>query len=406
MRRARIAEGLRRRSLWEGSLWRSSASRNLTRLGLVGLFCIAVLAAAGSTRLKPAPISESIWEQLARRCEKLALKAQQPYPWPIKPFHVQHAVRGYFGDPRTVIDSGDGGAYSFHNGIDISAWTGNHVYPVISGTVVKSGDGRVVVRTNDDREFQYIHVDPRVEVGAQVIASRTILGTVLRRWNHVHLTEIRENCAVNPLMPGHLEPYRDTTRPVVRQILFQDPARRPEAADDLSGRVRILADAYDTPPIPSPFPWNRLPVSPAQVTWTLSTIGGRVLIDKPAADFRFGEPFRSQFCSVYAPGTEQNFAAVAGTFHWGKAGRYLFILTPAALLNTARFPPGRYRVTVVAADTAGNTGSRSALIRIRPGHAPPVPVSPDTRCTAPPAKAVSSGPAAAVTERAVAAAQG
>ena len=27
---------------------------------------------------------------------------------------------------------------------------------------------------------------------------------------------------------------------------------------------------------------------------------------------------------MYAPGTEQNFAAVVGKFHWGKPGRYLF----------------------------------------------------------------------------------
>ena len=344
-----------------------------------------------------------MWQQLARRCEKLALKAQQPYPWPLAPFHSQHPVRGFFGDPRTVIDSGDGGAYSFHNGIDIAAWTGNHVYPVVSGTVVKAGHGRVVVRTSDDREFQYIHIVPRAVVGEQVTASETELGTVRQGWNHVHLTEIRENCAVNPLMPGHLEPYRDSTRPVVRELLFQSPAQQPEAADDLSGRVRILADAYDTPPIPSPFPWNELPVSPAQVTWTLSTIGGRPLIDKPAADFRFGEPFRRQFCSVYAPGTEQNFAAVAGTFHWGKPGRYLFDLTPS-LLDTSRLRPGSYRLTVVASDTRGNRGSRSTLIRIRPGTGQLVRASRDTRCAASAPRAVSSRPASPGTTPALAAA--
>ena len=33
----------------------------------------------------------------------LALLAPAPasaYPWPIKPFYQQHAIRGYFNDPR------------------------------------------------------------------------------------------------------------------------------------------------------------------------------------------------------------------------------------------------------------------------------------------------------------------
>ncbi len=349
------------------------------RLAALGLACIALLASAGSAALRPAPISESIWQQLDLRCEKLSLEAQAPYPWPLEPFDRQHPVRGYFGDPRTVIGSGDGGAYSFHNGIDIAAWTGNHVYPVVSGTVTKAGGGRVVVRTDDDRTFQYIHVVPWVTAGEQVTASHTILGTVRRGWNHVHLTEIREDCAVNPLMPGHLEPYRDSTRPVVQAILLQDPARHPISPGNLRGRIRILAEAYDTQPIPSPFPWGELPVSPARVSWTLSTIAGRVLVDKTGADFRFGEPFRHQFCTVYAPGTEQNFAAVEGTFHWGKAGRYLFDLTPS-LLETGRLAPGRYRLTVLASDTDGNTDSRSELIRVRPGPAPFIRALPDTRC--------------------------
>jgi len=370
-----------------------------TRLAALGVLCIGILAAAGSTALRPAPISETIWQQLDLRCEKLALKVQSPYPWPLAPFHVQHPVRGYFGDPRTVIESGDGGAYSFHNGIDIAAWTGNHVYPVVSGFVVKAGRGRVVVQTNDDREFQYIHVVPWVQAGEEVTASRTVLGTVRHGWNHVHLSEIRENCAVNPLMPGHIEPYRDATKAVVRAILFQDPAGRAMPADDLRGRVRVLADAYDAPPLPSPFPWGTLPVSPARISWALSTVAGRVLIDKTSADFRFGEPFRHQFCTVYAPGTEQNFAAVAGTFHWGKPGRYLFDLTPS-LFGTGRLGPGRYRLTVSASDTAGNTGSRSTLIRVRAGAAPFELVRRDARCAGPERQAVSAVKASPLAARA------
>ena len=63
-----------------------------------------------------------------------------------------------------------------------------------------------------------------MHAGEQVIASKTILGTIRRRWNHVHLAEIRDSCAVNPLMPGHLTPYLDTTSRTVPAILFQTPS--------------------------------------------------------------------------------------------------------------------------------------------------------------------------------------
>src|SRR5438477_644644 len=64
------------------------------------------------------------------------------------------------------------------------------------------------------------------------------------------------------------------------------------------------------------------------------------------------------------PGTMQNFAAVLGTYRWGKAGRYLFDLTPL-LLNTAYLPNGSYRVTIRALDTAGNLGTRSTVVQVR-----------------------------------------
>jgi hypothetical protein len=344
------------------------------------VLCIGVLASA-QPRLRPAPnrTSETIWQQLYERCELVAREYEPPYPWPLAPFYTQHPVRGYFGDPRTVIESGDGGAFSFHNGVDITAWTGNRVYPVVSGMVAKVSSDRVVVQASDNRRFQYIHVLPLVRVGEPVVVSTTVLGTVRHGWNHVHLSEIREDCSVNPLMPGHLTPYRDRTVPVVDAISIQNPARRPMSPSDLTGKVRIVASAFDRPALPSPPPWGSLPVAPALVQWKLTTLTGQTLVAKTAADFRYGEPLRRQFCTVYAPGTEQNFAAVAGTFHWGKAGRYLFDLTPN-LLDVARFAPGRYRLTVTAADTAGNVGSRSEVVRVRAGPAPAVATVPDTRC--------------------------
>ncbi len=115
------------------------------------------------------------------------------------------------------------------------------------------------------------------------------------------------------------------------------------------------------------------------MSWRLTTFGGRLVAKNTAVDFRYGEPPRQAFCTVYAPGTEQNFAAVDGTYNYGKAGRYLFDLTPN-LIDVSRLPPGRYRVEVTASDVGGNWATRSVTVRIVPGHGERGPTAPDPRC--------------------------
>ena len=132
----------------------------------------------------------------------------------------------------------------------------------------------------------------------------------------------------------------------VREILFENAAGVRLSPSRLTGRVRVVADAYARPAMASPFPWASMPVSPVLIRWKLITMAGRVLDGQVAADFRYSLPPRRAFCEVYAPGTEQNFAAVVGTFRWGKPGRYLYDLTPN-LLDTARLHDGRYRFVVV-----------------------------------------------------------
>ena len=354
------------------------------RASLAGLALACVVGLASAMPLIPTPVPTlDVWQQVVERCRHYAREKLAPYPWPLKPFHRQHPVRGNFGDPRTVLSAGKAGLFSFHSGVDISAWPGNPVYPVVSGTVVRVTSDLVAVSTVDARRFQYIHLAPRVHVGEQAIASKTILGTIRARWDHVHLAEIRESCSMNPLMKGHLTPYVDTTKPTVSAIVFQTPMGKTISPHALTGKIRILANSYDTPTLPSPYPWGSLPVSPARITWSLATLSGRYLVRNTAADFRYSEPFRFQFCSVYAPGTDQNFAAVLGKFHWGKAGRYLFDLTPD-LLNTTFLPNGRYRVTVKAEDTAGNAGVRSTIVEVDQGPALPLRIAQDTRCAAAP----------------------
>ena len=323
------------------------------------MLCVALLASAAAP--PPARPMLTVWQQVQQQCRHLARERLDPYPWPVAPVHSQHPVRGGFGDPRTVLTGVGEGAFSFHNGIDISAWPGNHVLPVVSGRVVRVTGDLVAVSTVDHRRFQYVHVAPRVQVGEAVVASQTILGTVRPRWNHVHLAEFRSNCSVNPLARGHLTPYRDTTAPTVAGIVVAAASWQPLPPGAVHGRVRILADAFDTPALPSPSSWKELPVAPAHVAWRLTPLGGELVAHNTAADFRYSEPPRREFSSVYAPGTRQNFAAVDGRFHWGEAGRYLFDLTPRTI-DMSRLPPGRYRITVTASDTAGNVGSSSRVL--------------------------------------------
>ena len=134
-----------------------------------------------------------------------------------------HPVRAAFGDPRTLAENEPfgmtgpwfrPGAHSFHNGIDIAARPGTAVYPVVSsGCVVTRGRNEIIVLTHDGRSFQYEHLKRVVHQGQLVVAQWTVLGWIQPEPCHVHLAEIDYGRVQNPLAPGHLEPYRDKTRP-------------------------------------------------------------------------------------------------------------------------------------------------------------------------------------------------
>ena len=292
------------------------------------------------------------------------------YHWPVKPFLRQHPIRGYFGDPRTIGREqlgtdrrGSSGSFAFHNGVDIYAPDGTAVYPVVSGLAhIKSGD-EVSVTTGDGRAFQYFHIAPAVTPGERVTAYRTVLGYVRRPFQHVHLTEIDDFRAHNPLDPGHLEPYHDRTVPTVEQFLFTNGDGRPLDPRALRGTVTIAADAADTPAMPVPGHWFGFPVAPAFVGWRLASQRGAVIYRRVAADFRFREPDQRDFWSVYAAGTYQNYPDFTHHLYWHMPGRYLFNLTPSAL-NTRKLRNGIYRITVVAADTCGNRSTLTEQIAV------------------------------------------
>ena len=78
------------------------------------------------------------------------------YGWPVKPFDVQHPVRGFFCDPRI----GAKGSKAFHFGIDVSA-----------------PDGTPSTRS---RAARFTPEAPKTSVSSRAAAARTRTGTSFR----------------------------------------------------------------------------------------------------------------------------------------------------------------------------------------------------------------------------------
>ncbi|MDX6519367.1 MAG: Peptidase family [Gaiellaceae bacterium] len=317
------------------------------------------------------------------------------YGWPVRPFDRPHPIRGGFGDPRTVFTLGffsdpwaGPGTFSFHNGIDISARADTPVYPVTSGIAHLRSAGQVEVESPllnaTRRVFQYEHITPHVREGQHVVARKTILGLVQATAGHVHLTEIDGFRVVNPLLKGHLAPYRDRTRPSVAEILLTRPANGAEVGSAaVCGRIALSAEAFDRPVLPAPQPWTGLPIAPALVTWKLTKLDGTVLVPSTtAADFRTTVPPNPQFWTVYARGTYQNAPRFGLQQFGGLPGRFLYVLSP--MLDTRTLPNGVALVTVGVKDERGNTGGLSQRIFVynNPrGAACPEPRPPVTTTT-------------------------
>jgi hypothetical protein len=299
------------------------------------------------------------------------LSSQRPlgsYGWPVKPFDEPHPVRGNFGDPRTNFAGGlQGGGralggFRFHNGIDVAAPDGTPVYPVVSGRVVSVAADFVGVATSDRRHFQYWHIRPDVRLAQAVIADHTVLGHIIPAQGHVHLTEIDGYRVANPLLPGHIFPYRDVKPPRMDSIRFLDGEGRELGAGPFSGKIVVLAAAHDEPSLlPPPGQWRNVDVTPAVVRWWLSRRGGPPLRGPETAfDVRHTLPSNRTFWSVYAPGTFQNFPA-SDRRHLTIIGRYIFRITE---LDTDQLPDGPYTLTVEAADVCGNTGLLTETVEV------------------------------------------
>ena len=260
------------------------------------------------------------------------------YSWPLEPFDRPHPVRGYFNDPRI-----SGASRAFHFGIDISAPNGTPVYAVRGGVVHLEGPRSLSV-ADRDLDFGYWHVIPAVR-HRQRVARHQLLGHVETPWLHVHFAEHRSGVYRDPLRPGALTPWSDTTKPRVTKIMFARNGRALTSAG-VSGAVDVIAEAHQIPPLAAPAPWHDLPVTPARLRWRVRR-GDRTV--RPwHTPIELGKTLLPQdaFRRIYAPGTRQNRAE--------KPGLYRFYL--AHTWSTTLLEDGPYRLEVEASDLRGNTG--------------------------------------------------
>src|SRR3989442_1042567 len=147
-----------------------------------------------------------------------------PYCWPLKPFRRAHPVRAYLNDPRI-----SGKSRAFHFGIDISAPDGTSVYAVEPGTVyIEGGRSLSVVSSAGGREFGYWHVVPAVH-HHQLVGQFERLGTIEAPWGHLHFAEHSRKTYRNPLRPGALTPWVDSSSPRIVEISFSRGGRKASA---------------------------------------------------------------------------------------------------------------------------------------------------------------------------------
>lgn len=278
------------------------------------------------------------------------------YGWPVKPFDRQHPVRGFFGDPRIEPKPDGSRFYQFHFGVDVSAPNGTPVYATLTGraSIHPNHDDVVLIDGTGGVEFQYWHIVPTIHSGEEVTAYRTMIGRVESPWLHVHFSELQNGVFRNPLRPGAMGPYRDTTPPTVSALELERSGDSGHVAPTAAGgTIDLVAEVADTTPLAVPAPWNDKPVMPVLVRWRLVGAGGTTPW-QTAVDFRGTIPPASAYMSVYARWTRQN--------RRNRAGRYRIYLAHG--WSCSGFPHGWYRIQVEASDTRNNTSVVAFPVRL------------------------------------------
>jgi len=319
--------------------------------------------------------------------------------WPVRPHNRQHPIRGSFLDPRPDPELGA----IYHEGVDVAVRDDRpengappnrtHRVYAIEGGPVHFATPRGSRGLAQVGHFGYGHIDPAVSTGEIVTPGQHVGWTCRDDW-HVHLSEFiftsGGKITVNPLRPGgKLEPYVDTSPPVIREIRFYTPAspawgRRPTTSaarlppagrrlqrDALSGPVDVRVRADDPQSFSgwfSDLPHLAAPHHPFRLAVTIVDLEtGRMVRRREA--FRAEQLLDQPAGRHFAPGTEQNLPARGCVRRHGELscnGSYWFRLFPRSW-DTTRLPDGRYEVRVRAWDVAGNVARSDLVVTIANG---------------------------------------
>jgi len=298
------------------------------------------------------------------------------FGWPIQPFHRQHSIRATFGEPRgfsglglsvhrgterartlnSVNQVAPSGVRFLHTGVDIVAADGTPVYAVTSGVARIGGRGYdqyVMVGG-----FGYWHLADRVLSGARVRAFRTVIGRVYPGQGHVHLTRFIHGWEpANPLVAGGLTPYQDRGRPTIGALSVYATDGQTVDPHALAGRVALVVPAFGRE--------NRggLHTGVYRMGYALTPWRADRPVVGPYEVFRF---------DVLPPTPVGAFLYTVGSTRHDIITRFAYRLTARSpsgdgLLDTSRLRPGRYRLSVWAADDDGDVTRRTFHVAVAPG---------------------------------------
>ena len=174
------------------------------------------------------------------------------YGWPVKPFHRQHPVRGFFGDPRIgMTPKGMQRQVPLRHRRLVPQRHARlcHARRHRPPRVVPTRDGRGR-RCDGHTEFQYWHIRPAVRNGQRVTAYHTVVGWVEPPWEHVHFAESATACTSTRCAAARSGRSPTRRAPRVKQLGEADG--RPVIRHGGARRGRPVVEAYDETPIAVP----------------------------------------------------------------------------------------------------------------------------------------------------------
>jgi hypothetical protein len=309
----------------------------------------------------------------------------RPLPWPVDPQFEWHELAGNMGEARgSMSDARE----RFHAGIDVHANEGEIVRAVTSDKVsapLAAQGFDTLSESLSVGPFTYVHVrvgrerkgGPLDEARAPIVVDdggsplrvRVRRGTrfqlgdpvgTVNRFNHVHLNVGTPGREVNPLLLP-LVGFMDTVPPTIkaRGIILLNDAGLPIVKTGkqlvISGRVRIVVDAYDQ--VDGNVASRRLGVFRLgyQVLRADGTPAPGFETPRVTIDFTQLPQDTRAPALVYAPGSG---IPVYGT----RRTRFLYTVTNTVhdgiaeegVWDTTTLEPGRYTLRIYAADSTGN----------------------------------------------------